>query len=110
MLAATTVCAVHDHIGAAIDNALTLASTISSAPPVGLRNTVSLLRERSTASRSYFRRSRCAYLSQPIAMLQSVANVAHVSAEILSRQSRGNTARANQPLIVTAGDARFDVT
>ena len=50
MLAANMVCAAHEHVHTATDNALTLAKTISLAPSIGLRNTVSLLRERSMAN------------------------------------------------------------
>ena len=60
MLAAALVCAVHERISAAIDHALTLVNTIVSAPSVGLRNTVGLLRSRSTRVRSCSRRSCCA--------------------------------------------------
>ena len=69
MLAAAAVCAVHERIGAAIDHVLTLVNTIASAPSVGLRNTVGLLRSRSTRVCSCLRRSCCARFLHPATTL-----------------------------------------
>jgi hypothetical protein len=104
MLAAALVCAVHERISAAIDHALTLVNTIVSAPSVGLRNTVGLLRSRSTRVRSCSRRSCCARFLHPATVMQSIASVAHMSVEVLSHQACRGTAKASRPLIISSGN------